>query len=177
MEAPRVLETARLRLRAPRLEDAEIIFATYAQDPDVTRYLTWLPHRSIEATEKFIESCLNQWASSSAFPYVIIRQTDDQVLGMIDLRPNPHGADIGYVLARKYWRQGIMTEAARCLTCWAMAQPTLFRVQAFCDVENVASARTLEKIGMQREGLLRRYIVHPAVSNEPRDCHLYSIVK
>jgi RimJ/RimL family protein N-acetyltransferase len=96
---------------------------------------------------------------------------------MIDLRPNQHGANIGYVLAKEYSRQGIMTEAARCVVDYALAQPALYRVQAFCDVDNVGSARTLERIGMRREGILRRYIIHPAVSNEPRDCFLYAITK
>ena len=71
----------------------------------------------------------------------------------------------------------IMPEAARCIVSHALLQPTMFRVQAFCDVENAASARTLEKVGMSREGILRRYIIHPSVSNEPRDCYLYAISK
>ena len=177
MRAPEVLETARLRLRAPRLEDAKTIFGSYAQDPLVTHYLTWRPHRSIETTEKFIVHCIEQWGKGSAFPYVITRRYDNQLVGMIDLRPNQHGANIGYVLARKEWRQGIMTEAARCLVDYALSQPAIYRIQAFCDVDNVASARTLEKVGMLREGTLRRYIIHPVVSNEPRDCFLYSITK
>jgi [ribosomal protein S5]-alanine N-acetyltransferase len=177
MEAPEMLETARLRLRSPKIEDAKVIFHNYAQDPVVTRYLVWLPHQSIETTEKFIADCIDQRARASVFPYVITRKSDGDLLGMIDLRPHQHGANIGYVLAKEHWRQGIMTEAARSVVDYALAQPASYRVQAFCDVENVASARTLEKIGMHREGTLRRYIIHPAVSNEPRDCYLYAITK
>jgi RimJ/RimL family protein N-acetyltransferase len=177
MRTPEMLETVRLRLRAPRLEDAQVIFDSYAQDPAVTRYLTWLPHQSIETTEKFIVDCIERWAKVSAFPYVITRSSDSRLLGMIDLRPDQHGANIGYVLAKEHWRQGIMTEAARCVVDFALAQPALFRVQAFCDVSNIASARTLEKIGMRREATLSRYIIHPAVSKEPRDCYLYAITR
>jgi RimJ/RimL family protein N-acetyltransferase len=177
MQVPDVLETARLRLRTPRSEDAKPIFEAYAQDPAVTRYLVWLPHRSIKTTEGFIADCIEQWAKAFAFPYVITLKTDARLIGMIELRPDRHGANIGYVLAKEYWGQGFMTEAARCVVENALAQPRMYRVQAFCDVENVASARTLEKIGMQREGTLRRYIIHPAVSSEPRDCYLYAITK
>lgn len=177
MQAPEVLETARLRLRAPQLEDAKVIFDSYAQDPVVTRYLVWLPHQSVETTETFIAHCIDQRANASAFSYVITRKADAQLLGMIDLRPDRHGANIGYVLAKEYWRQGIMTEAARCVIEYALSQPAIYRVQAFCDVDNVASARTLEKIGMRSEGTLRRYIVHPTVSSRPRDCYLYAITK
>ena len=60
---------------------------------------------------------------------------------------------------------------------WAFKQPDIFRVQAICDVENIGSARVMEKAGMVREGLLRRYVVHPNISDEPRDAFLYAIVK
>ncbi len=59
-----------------------------------------------------------------------------------------------------------MAEAAGCLVKHALRQAAIFRVQAFCDVENIASARTLEKIGMSREGILRRYIIQPSMSGD-----------
>jgi len=177
MHVPEIFETARLRLRSPRQEDAKVIFDTYAQDPTVTRYLVWLPHQSITTTEKFIALCIEQWANGSAFPYVITQKSDAQVIGMIDLRPHRHGANVGYVLAKEYWGQGMMTEAARCVFEYALAQRGLYRLQAFCDVGNIGSARVLEKVVMRREGILRRYIVHPAVSSEPRDCYLYAITR
>lgn len=59
----------------------------------------------------------------------------------------------------------------------ALGEPGIFRVWAICNHENRASARVMEKIGMQREGLLRRGVLHPNVSAEPRDCWLYSRVR
>lgn len=174
---PEMFETARLRLRPPAIDDAKIIFDAYAQDPDVTRYLVWLPHRSIETTENFISYCAERWTAKTAFSYVIAKLGDGELLGMIEIQLHQHGATIGYVLAKRHWRRGIMAEAAGCLVKHALRQPAIFRVQAFCDVENIASARSLEKIGMSREGMLRRYIVHPSVSSEPRDCYLYAITR
>ena len=172
---PESFETSRLRLRPPRLEDSQIIFETYAQDREVTRYLTWLPHRSVETTKQFVSFCITRWAAATAFPYVLTKRTDTrELLGMIEIEIHRHGAEIGYVLARKHWGQGIMPEAASCLVAHALLQPPIFRVQAFCDMANTASARTLEKIGMTREGILRRYVVHPSMSTEPRDCYLYA---
>ena len=180
MEAPifpEIFETARLRLRPPTTDDAQLIFDAYAQDSDVTRYLVWLPHLSLETTNHFISYCIDRWAAKTAFSYVITRLDDGDLLGMIEIQLHQHGASIGYVLARKHWGQGIMPEAARCLVSYALLQPAIFRVQAFCDVANTASARTLEKIGMSREGILRRYVIHPSVSVEPRDCYLYAITR
>ena len=60
---------------------------------------------------------------------------------------------------------------------WALEQPEIFRIQAVCDVENIGSARVMEKAGMEREGTLRRYVLHPNISDEPRDVYMYAIVK
>ncbi len=70
-----------------------------------------------------------------------------------------------------------MTEILRTVIDWAFTQSEIFRVQAFCDLENPASARVMEKAGMAREGLLRRYVLHPNISDEPRDVYLYAVVK
>ena len=96
---------------------------------------------------------------------------------MIDLRPQGERTEIGYVLARPYWGQGYMTEAARAVVEWTLSQPEIYRVWAVCDVDNAASAKVLEKVGMQREGVLRRWITHPNVEAVPRDCYCYAIIK
>jgi len=67
-----------------------------------------------------------------------------------------------------------MPEAVSRLTTIALADPSCFRVQATCDTENIASARTLEKAGFTREALLERYIVHPNISAAPRACFMYA---
>ena len=48
---------------------------------------------------------------------------------------------------------------------------------AVCDIDNLASARVMEKAGMQREGILKRWSVHPNISAEPRDSYCYAVVK
>jgi ribosomal-protein-alanine N-acetyltransferase len=81
------------------------------------------------------------------------------------------------VLARPWWGQGLMTEALTEVVGWALSQPSIFRISAVCDVENVASARVMEKCGLFREGVLRRYLVHPSLGSEPRDCFSYARVR
>ncbi len=84
---------------------------------------------------------------------------------------------MGFVVARLQWGRGYTTEAARPIIEWALAQPEVYRVSTVCDTENRASARVLEKIGMQLEGTLRRRDVHPNISAAPRDCLCYAAVK
>lgn len=152
VKPPRTLETQRLSLRQPVIQDAASIFEQYAQDPKVTKYIGWQPHKSIAVTNEFINRCISVWADDSAFPYVLIRQEDAQLIGMLEIRINNYKADLGYVLAKSEWGKGYMPEAVQTLTNWALAQDEIYRVWAFCDVENLASARVMEKVGMQREG-------------------------
>lgn len=178
MTPPTTFETPRLRLRPPVLADAPILFREYTQDPEVTRYLTWQPHANLEATQAFVRWCLDQWKECRhSFPWVLARKEDSRVLGMIEFRIGGHKAEIGYVLGKRFWGQGYMTEATTVLVDWGLTQPEICRVWATCDVDNLASARVLEKAGMQREGLLRRWIVHPNISDEPRDSWCYAKVK
>ena len=177
MRPPETIETTRLRLRPPQLEDAHAIFGQYAQDAAVTRYLTWRPHRDVEETMAFLRRCQAVRQDESAFPWAIIRKADSQLLGMVEIRIVGHRLDLGYGIARRYWGQGYTTEAVAGIVDWAWQQPTIYRVWAVCDVENQASARVMEKVGMQREGVLRRWIMHPNRSDEPRDCYCYARTK
>jgi [ribosomal protein S5]-alanine N-acetyltransferase len=157
--------------------DAQIIFDDYARDPDVARYMTWRPHRSVDETVEFLARCERVWADRSAFPWTLWLKDGGAFAGMIEIRVRTHSVDLGYALARRRWRQGLMSEALAAVVQWAFAQPGIFRVWATCDVDNVASARVLERVGMEREGVLRRWLVHPNLGDEPRDCSCYSIVK
>jgi RimJ/RimL family protein N-acetyltransferase len=93
---------------------------------------------------------------------------------MLEARILGTALDIGYVLARSHWGRGYMPEAIQSLTNAALLKPTIFRVQATCDVENIPSQRALEKSGFKREGRLDRHTVHPNISSEPRACFMYA---
>jgi ribosomal-protein-alanine N-acetyltransferase len=175
-EVPETIETARLILRKPMLEDAEEMFEAYASDPEVTRYLTWVTHTSVDETRDYLRRAVAGWENSDTFTWVIALKATLGLIGSIDIRLETN-ANIGYVLSRPFWNRGYMTEAVEALVRWALQTDEIFRAWAVCDVENVASARVLEKAGMEREGILRRWIVLPNRSSKPRDCVCYSKVK
>ncbi len=177
MTPPESFQTERLILRVPALRDARAIFEEYARDGAVTRYLTWRPHRSITDAAEFLTKCFFMRQEKIAFPYAITLRESAKLIGMIELRFEECRMDIGYVLAAAYWNRGYMTEAVRAVISWGLDQNGIYRVWAYCDTENFPSARVLEKAGMQREGVLRRWMVLPNLSETPRDCYAYSIVK
>jgi ribosomal-protein-alanine N-acetyltransferase len=177
VQPPETLETRRLRLRKPVPEDAEVIFRQYAQDPEVTKYLTWYPNQSVAETQEFVHSCIAAWDSEKSFQWAILQKKRNQVIGMIGFRADGHKWELGYVLTRDYWGRGYMTETVKALIHWALSQGEIYRVWAVCDLDNRASARVLEKAGMTKEGILRRWSVHPNISSEPRDSYCYSITK
>jgi RimJ/RimL family protein N-acetyltransferase len=110
--------------------------------------------------------------------YILVGRQDETVRGAFDLRnAGPHRLGYGYVLARRWWTQGLMTEALAEVARWGLSRDDIWRVGDVCDVENRASARVMEKAGMTREGLLRRWIMHPNVSDEPRDCLSFAKVR
>jgi ribosomal-protein-alanine N-acetyltransferase len=175
---PENFHTARLVLRPIALEDAGAIFDAYAQDAAVTRFVIWRPHRSQRDTEAYVAQCIAAHPDVSRTYVIVVRRGSDDLRGAFTLRqPASHRCDVGYVLARPWWGQGLMTEVLTEVVNWTLQQPSIFRIGALCDVENIGSARVMEKAGLVREGLLRRWLMHPNVSDEPRDCLSYARVR
>lgn len=171
---PDAFQTARLVLRPIAPRDAGPIFDAYACDSAVTRFLIWRPHQSRSDTEAYIAQCVAAHPGD-ARTYVLTGREDGAIRGALDLRrAGPHRLEFGYVLARSCWGQGLMTEALAEAVRWALDQPSVFRIGAVCDVENIGSARVMEKAGLLREGLLRRWLVHPNIGDAPRDCFIYA---
>ena len=174
---PSSIETERLVLRRPTIEDSPAIFDGYAQDPEVVRHVMWRPHSSIGDTNDFLMTVLQRLQQEKEQSWAITLKSNGRLIGMIAVRPNGFKHDIGYVLARPQWGRGIMTEAARSVVDLSLSDPQVRRVWAVCDVDNAASARVMEKVGMTFEGVLRRWVIHPNVSPDPRDALCYALVR
>jgi ribosomal-protein-alanine N-acetyltransferase len=151
MKAPVQFHTARLTLRQPQLSDAETIFVRYANDPEVTRFLGWPRHRSLQDTEAFLQLSAQEWERWPAGPYLIISRADSQLLGSTGLGfQAPHEAVTGYVLAKDAWGKGYATEALAALIDVA-ARIGVTRLSALCHPAHRPSRRVLEKCGFGRD--------------------------
>jgi RimJ/RimL family protein N-acetyltransferase len=172
--APEQIQTARLLLRKPRREDAALMFETYAQDPEVTRYLLWRPHTNVSESYAAIDRFLIAWDAEIEFVWLIFTD-QDQLIGSIAARNEGTAFNLGYLLGRPFWGRGYMPEAIQAVVHWAFSDPSISEVWADCDLENQASARALEKSGFVRDGILPQFRVFPNLSPNPHDCFKYAI--
>ena len=169
------LETARLILRRPRIGDADAVIAAYAGDAEVTRYLSWPRHRSVEQTRAFLGFSDDEWGRWPAGPYLIAEKGSGRLVGATGLAfESPWCASTGYVLARDAWGRGLATEALAAMVDVA-ASTGVIRLYALCHTNHAASRRVLEKGGFECEGRLRRHTMFPnSGARGPEDAHLYS---
>jgi ribosomal-protein-alanine N-acetyltransferase len=167
-----VLTGTRVRLRAPRLDDAEAIFDAVASDPEVTRYLSWKPHPDVDETRRVITEFFNVGDERT---YLIELRETGQVIGLCGFRrPQPHSAELGYCLARPWWGRRIMSEVLPLLIDVLQRDQSVYRMWAVCHVNNVPSARLLQRCGLSLEGRLTRHGIFPNISLEPEDVLLFA---
>lgn len=178
LRPPATFEMTRLIARRPRASDAPAVFAAYASDPEATRYLAWRAYSTIAPLEAFLRNRAAGWENGDGeYPYLLCLRGTDAPIGSIGVVIDGAKAMFGYVLGRKHWGCGYATEALRALVAWAVAEPRIVRAWACCSTENTASMRVMEKAGLRREAVLRRWQVFPNLGPEPRDCAIYAIVK
>ncbi|MEM7373948.1 MAG: GNAT family protein [Bacteroidota bacterium] len=171
-----IIETNRLSLRRIERTDAQGIFEAYAQDPEVTTYMSWAPHQSLEDTFQFLDLVLQHWEEKTEFTYIILPKGQSQLIGCMGASIKGCRAHCGYVLARQAWGNGYTTEAFRALIPELFGLEEVKRIEAICDLQNIASARVMEKAGLEHEGILKSFLNIPAFE-EARDVHMYGLAK
>ncbi len=165
-----VIATERLVLREIRESDADAIFEIFGDDA-VTRFYDLATFTDIEQARKMIARMGERNANGDALRWGIALQENDRVIGTggfnqftrVGTEPGSvptrilTRAGIGYDLAQAFWNRGYMTEALRAIVRYGLETLNANRIEALVMLENDASVRVLEKIGFQREGILREY--------------------
>ncbi len=173
-----MIETERLILRKPVVDDSKEIFETYATDLDAVKYLAWKPHSSIDVTKSFLEERIYEWDNQKRFSWIISTKPNGKIIGMISCKfSHDFRAGISYVINKENWGKGYATEAAKAIISKLLDLDFVYRVEALCDIENLGSEKVLKKLGMTFEGRMNRTGYTPNISSEPRDCFCFSITK
>ena len=177
MKAPIQLKTARLVLRQPLVGDAAEIFERYASNAEVTRFVGWPRHQSVQDTEAFVRFSAQEWEKWPAGPYLIFSRADSRLLGSTGLGfQTLEEAMTGYVLARDAWGQGFATEALTAIVELA-PQVGVSRLFALCHPDHLPSRRVLEKCGFVRDDASRSAVEFPNLSPGVRqEAFCYAIV-
>ena len=153
------IETGRLILRKARPEDAQALFANWASDDRVTKFMTWQTYTKPEEADWRILWLLGEYANEQFYEWLIELKEIGQPIGSIGavfVDDNVRMAHIGYCIGSRWWGQGIMPEALAAVIQFFFEQVGVNRVEACHDVNNPNSGRVMQKCGMTYEGTLRQ---------------------
>ncbi|MEE1029285.1 MAG: GNAT family N-acetyltransferase, partial [Agathobacter sp.] len=155
----RELATDRLTLRRFEIEDAENMFYNWANDPEVTKYLTWQAHASVEETEEILKDWVSHYDDVKFYQWAIeLNELEQPIgsIGVVKMNEATECVSIGYCIGAKFWKKGYTTEALKEVIRFLIAEAGAGRVESFHDVNNPNSGKVMLSAGMEYEGTLRR---------------------
>jgi RimJ/RimL family protein N-acetyltransferase len=137
--------------------------------------MDWPAALQLADTIRATDRALQNWESGEEYSWRLTLPPSDTPIGSMGCRIKGETADFGFVLNRRHWGHGYATEAAGAMLDWLKSLDAVRRIVATCDVENVASARVLEKLGLSRVARLPQHAVRPNMPGAPRrDAFLYA---
>lgn len=155
----KTIETERLVLRRYRVDDAEDMYNNWTSDPEVTRFLSWPTHTSLDFTKDLLEKWVTYYDEGRTYNWGITQKGEDHVIGniaVVERDERTCSYEIGYVLSKRYWGRGIMPEALKAVIRYLFeGESDLMRVYATHDLRNAKSGRVMQKAGMHFDGILR----------------------
>lgn len=162
---------ADINLRQVELSDVDD-FMEWLTDEKVSKFCSWDTYPSREAAMEYL---IEQVIPHPWYRAICIK---DKPVGSISISPfhgnNSCRAELGYVLASKYWGKGIVTKAVKMAALNIFVEwPNLERLEALVDVDNIGSQKVMEKSGFIKEGVLRKFWIHKGKS---KDMVMYSLL-
>lgn len=142
------MESKRLKFRHFGYEDLDDMYE-WTSDDEVSKYVTWNTHKNKVETKEFLDFIINKTKSNKNI-FAITLKSELKVIGMIDVvNFDEHGIpEIGYVLNRKYWNKGYMTEALKFMVAHLFKEGYK-KVEISAMVENIASNKVIQKVGFK----------------------------
>lgn len=153
------IETDRLFLRQFTLDDAGAMYRNWASDPEVTKFMTWPTHSSVEISSMVLSDWASHYAEENCYQWAIVPKNFGEPIGSISavhLKERVGKIEVGYCNGQAWWHQGIMTEALCAVIRFFLDEVCANRVEACHDPNNPHSGGVMKKCGMQFEGIQRQ---------------------
>ncbi|MEM4326285.1 MAG: GNAT family protein [Candidatus Pacearchaeota archaeon] len=169
------IHTERLFLRKLRIEDVDDIFE-FTSLPETCKILSWYPHSDKNITAKFISSIIEKYERNLASQWGMELKENRKVIGIagfITFLPEHKKGEIAYVLSPKEQNKGLMTECLLSIIEYGFNIMGLHRIEAKCEIDNFASEKVLQKVGMKLEGCFYDYLIR---KGKFRSYKFYSII-
>ncbi|MBN2958231.1 MAG: GNAT family N-acetyltransferase [Streptococcus gordonii] len=174
----RSIETKRLLLRPFLESDAQVMYDSWASRPDNLLHVTWDAHESPEVTQQSIARWVENYQNMDFYKWAIcLKENPDSVIGdisVVDMDEAVNACEVGYILSKDYWGQGLMTEALKAVLNYLLQDAGFNRVTARFVTANPASGRVMAKAGMSYEGTFRQAVLH---KGQVKDFSVYGILK
>lgn len=168
------IKTERLLLRKIQPDDAEMVHM-WMSDPEVCKYERWKPHSNSDYSRGYIIEVFDGYKSDSTYQWGI--ELNGKLIGsvsIVNVNDYDQKAILGYCLAREFWSNGYTTEAVKAVLQYMFIEIGLNRIEASHSINNIASGRVLEKIGMLLEGQSKDYYF---CNSGFQDSRLFGITK
>lgn len=153
------LETERLILRRIKSSDARPMFDNWASDDEVTKYLTWPTHSSVDVSKEVISEWIQNYSDNKFYQWgIALKDNVDEPIGSISVVHMDDDIDmvhIGYCIGRKWWHQGVTSEAFKEVIRFLIEEVGAKRIESRHDSNNPNSGKVMLKCGLQYEGTLR----------------------
>lgn len=143
-------------------------------DREVMRYMGFAVHNSVDQATQLIQAYAH---SPTRWQAVCLDGDPTDILGIVGVETQRHQVALTIVFRRDMKARGCGREFSKPFVQWIFTFPHIWRVWAFCHVDNVPVRRVLERMGAGLEGRLRRFEFFPNISEEPQDVFVYSIVR
>ena len=152
----KIIQTERLVLRKFTADDAQAMYENWATDAEVTRFLTWQPHKSATETRALLENWVTNYENPAYYNWVMT--LDGTPIGHVSIVRQSDRNEImefGYCMGKSWWKMGLMTEAVCAVSDYLFTEVGANRLVIRHAVMNPASGRVARKSGFTFEGIER----------------------
>ena len=166
----------RIILQPFKVSDAFFMFRNWANDPDVTRYMTWFPHENMQVTESVISSWVSDYSKPNFYQWaILLRQIDEPIgsIGVVEMDEDAKSCELGYCIGKPFWHQGYTSEAVNYVIKFLFEQVKFEKITARHDVRNPNSGAVMMKCGMKY--VTTRINIGQTKEGEPLSCAYYEI--